>query len=214
MTHPLQLASAVALAVAVAALVWSEVRGRRLGVWIAKPLASTFFVAAAWVAGAPASAYGRWVLLALVLSWLGDVCLIGRRTSAFAAGLASFLLAHLAFAVAFLHLPQAYGSLAVGAVAMTAVGWVVLRWLWPHLPAKLRPAVALYVAAITLMVALAAGTVAVRGAWLAAAAAVFAASDILVARHRFVAPSPWNKIVGLPLYYAAQWVFAWSCLLG
>lgn len=198
------------LALAVACLVASEVRSFRPGVWLAKPAASTIFVAAALVAGAPGSHYGRLVLLALALSWLGDVLLIGRRTRTFAAGLGSFLLAHLAFAAAFLLVPQAPLPLALGAAAMALVGAFVLGWLWPHLPGKLRPAVALYVAAISLMVALAAGTVPARGAVLAVAAAAFAASDVLVARHRFVRPTAINKLLGLPLYYAAQWVFAWS----
>lgn len=206
--------SAILMMVAVAGLVWSEVRSVRLGVWVAKPLASTIFVGSALAAGALGSRYGRLVLLALVLSWLGDVLLIGKRTSAFAAGLGSFLLAHLVFAAAFLLLPQAALPLALGAVVMAAVGVAVLRWLWPHLPVKLRPAVALYVAAISGMVAVATGAGGGRGATLPLAAAAFATSDVLVARHRFVTPSPLNKLLGLPLYYAAQLLFAWSAYRG
>lgn len=204
------LGSAFLLTILVATLVWAEVRVHRLGVWLAKPLASTIFLASAVVAGALESRYGQLVLLALALSWLGDVLLIPKGTGAFAAGLASFLLAHLAFAAAFLLLPQAAVPLAAGGAAMVAVGVAVLRWLWPHLPGRLRPPVALYVAAIALMVALATGASSARGALLAMAAFAFAASDVLVARHRFVTPSPLNKAFGLPLYYAAQLVFAWS----
>lgn len=201
-----RIVSGVLLAVAVAALVWAEVRSFRPGVLMAKPVASTVFVATAGAAGALGSRYGRLVLLALVLSWLGDVLLLGQGKRWFVAGLGSFLVAHLAFAGAFLVQPQGVAGLAVGAVAMVAVGVGVLRWLWPHLPAALRPAVAAYVVAIAVMVALASGA----GAVLAAAAAAFAASDVLVARHRFVTASAVNKVVGLPLYYAAQLAFAWS----
>lgn len=202
--------SALLLAAAVAGLVWSEARSFRTGVRVAKPLASTVFVGTALAAGAIGSSYGRLVLLALVLSWLGDVLLLGEGVRPFAAGLGSFLLAHLAFAGAFLLLPQEPGPLGVAAVAMVIVGIVVLRWLWPHLPPRLRPAVAAYVGAISLMVTVAAGAAPTAGTLLVLAAAAFAASDVFVARHRFVTPSTVNKAAGLPLYYAAQWVFAWS----
>jgi len=190
--------------------VLSEARGWRAGVWVAKPVASTVFVGMAVAAGALGSLYGRLVLVALVLSWLGDVLLIPRRRASFLAGLGSFLLAHLAFGAAFLARPQQVVPLALGAVGMVIVGAAVLRWLWPHLSGAFRPAVAAYVGAISLMVTLAAGTAGSTGGVLALAAAAFAASDVFVARHRFVTPSVVNKAVGLPLYYAAQLVFAWS----
>ena len=69
-------------------------------------------------------------------------------------------------------------------------------------------AVLAYIFVITTMVALSAGTVAARGPLLAGAAVLFFASDLAVARHRFVERSSTNKVVGLPLYYAAQLLFA------
>jgi len=210
LTEPPLILTAFLLAVAVASLVWSEVRASRLGVWIAKPLASTIFVGSALVAGALGSRYGQLVLLALALSWLGDVLLIPKRQVFFVAGLGSFLLAHLAFGGAFLLQPQEPLPLALAAVGMAVFGAGVLRWLWPHLAPKLRPAVAAYVAAISVMVSLAWGAVGALEALVAVAALAFAASDVLVARHRFVAPGAVNKVLGLPLYYAAQWIFAWS----
>jgi uncharacterized membrane protein YhhN len=39
-------------------------------------------------------------------------------------------------------------------------------------------------------------------------AALFFASDLLVARDRFVRPGLANRLVGLPLYYAAQVLLA------
>jgi len=212
LTEPPLILTAFLLAVAVAALVWSEVRAFRLGVWTAKPVASTLFVGAALVAGALGSGYGRLVLLALVLSWLGDVLLIPTRQVFFVTGLGSFLLAHLAFGGAFLLQPREPLPLALAAVGMAVFGAGVLRWLWPYLTPKLRPAVAAYVVAISLMVALCWGAVSTLGVSVAIAAIAFAVSDVLVARHRFVAAGALNKVLGLPLYYAAQWVFAWSAL--
>jgi hypothetical protein len=44
----------------------------------------------------------------------------------------------------------------------------------------------------------------------ALAALAFAASDVAVARHQFVAPGFTNKQWGLPLYFGAQYLFAYA----
>jgi len=67
-----------------------------------------------------------------------------------------------------------------------------------------------YLAAISLMVVLAAGTMAAAGPQLLIGALMFAVSDIFVARDRFVSPSVANRLWGLPLYYGAQLIFALS----
>lgn len=46
----------------------------------------------------------------------------------------------------------------------------------------------------------------------AVGAALFAASDIFVARDRFAAPGWRNRAAGLPLYYGAQLVLAGTLL--
>lgn len=198
------------LAIAVAALLWAELKLSRLGVWLAKPIASTLFVITALLAGALASSYGRLILLGLLLSWLGDVFLIPKRQLFFIVGLGSFLLAHVAFSGAFLLQPLAVLPLALATTAMVVVAIIVLRWLWPHLPHNFRPAVVSYLGAISLMVVLASGTMPATGLQLAIGAVLFAASDIFVARDRFVSPSVANRLWGLPLYYAAQLIFALS----
>jgi uncharacterized membrane protein YhhN len=200
----------VATALALAALLLAERRGLRAGVWVAKPLASAGFVALAFARGAADTGYGRWVLAALLLGWLGDVLLIPKGAKrAFAAGLASFLLGHLAFAAAFLARGVSWPWLAAGALAAAAVAVPVLRWLGPHVPASLRVAVRAYVAVISAMVASAAGAFgAGGGAALLAGALGFFASDLAVARERFVAKSFTNKLWGLPLYYGSQLLLA------
>jgi uncharacterized membrane protein YhhN len=66
-------------------------------VWIAKPLASLGFLAAACAAGALESSYGQTVLLGLVACALGDVLLVPRGAgAAFLAGMGSFALGHAA----------------------------------------------------------------------------------------------------------------------
>src|SRR5438094_66351 len=107
--------------VAVAGLLVAEHRGSRRGVWVWKPLASSGFLAAAIVAGALHDAYGRAIVLALSLCWLGDVLLIPEDERAFRVGVLSFLGGHLAFSSAFLirgidprltrrHAPRGAGS--------------------------------------------------------------------------------------------------------
>ena len=195
---------------ALAALLLSEWRGSRSGVWLAKPLASTGFVLTALAAGALSSAYGRAVLVALVLAWLGDVLLIPKQSrSAFLAGLASFLLGHLAYAVAFVLRGIDLEASAIAAVLVAVPSLAVLRWLWPYVPDRMRAPVVAYVAVISLMVICALGVAGFRGQTVIAAGALaFYASDLAVARQRFVAESFRNKLWGLPLYYGAQLLLA------
>lgn len=199
------------IAVAVAALVWAEFRRSQPVRALAKLAASSAFVAIAWLLGAAESRHGRWLLAAFLLSWVGDALLLSTRSRVFLGGLAAFLAAHLAFAVAFLGLPLDLSAL-VGAIAVMGVSGVLLmRWLWPHLKAFYRVAVAAYVAALVVMVASAIAATGAGGDWrYAVGALAFAVSDVAVARNRFVAPGPMNKAWGLPLYYAAQLAFALS----
>ncbi len=155
---------------------------------------------------------GRFILLALVLSVAGDLFLLAHGAEKwFLAGLASFLFAHIAFAVAFADLGFSWRGAAIGIGVAASAGILVGRWLLPA-AGKMAGAVAAYIVAICTMIVCAAGAAgaapsAARFA-LVGAAVVFAASDVLVARERFVSSSPWNSRIGLPLYYGAQLVFA------
>jgi len=194
----------------VALLLLAEWRGWRPGVWLAKPLASTAFVAAALVWGAADTSFGRWVLCALALCWLGDVLLIPKeQPKSFIAGIASFLLGHVVFALAFLVRAGDPATLALGAAAMAPVVWVLLRWLGPHLGGPFRIAVPAYVVVILAMVVAALSTVRAAGQpAILVGAVLFLVSDLAVARDRFVAPEGRSWVWGLPLYYAAQLVLA------
>jgi uncharacterized membrane protein YhhN len=202
--------AAGATGVCAVGLVLAERAGSRAGVWIAKPLASTGFVAVALLRGAAGTGYGRWVLAGLALGWLGDVLLIpkgAKRT--FTAGLASFLLGHLAFAGAFVLRGPSLPWLGAGLVFAAAAAVPLLRWLMPHVPGPLVQPVRAYFAVISAMVATAAGVSGATGdlAYLAGALG-FAVSDVSVARERFVAKSFVNSLWGLPLYYLSQVVLA------
>jgi len=197
-------------AACVAVLVWSEGSGNRAR-QAAKPAASACFVAVALLAGATDSAYGWWVLAALVLSAVGDVTLLWRSSTLFLVGLGSFLVGHLAYVAAFAARGIDRGPAVLAVVALAATALAVIRWLWPHVPAKMQLPVAAYSAVISLMVAMAIGTVALDfDGRIVVAAIMFYCSDLAVARDRFVAPGPVNRLWGLPLYYVAQFVFAWT----
>lgn len=206
------LASAVILVLAVAGLLAAEYRDSQLGKWLAKPTASTAFIAAALSAGALDTAYGTAVLVALVLSWWGDVLLIPKGArGAFLGGLVAFLLGHVGFAVAFVVRGASTLATVVAMAALVPVSAAVLRWLWPHVGDRMRAPVVAYIVVISTMVALAVGTVAEQFAWLPLVAALgFYLSDLSVAMDRFIGHRFANRAWGLPLYYAAQLLFAAS----
>jgi uncharacterized membrane protein YhhN len=198
---------------AAASLVWFERKNHHLGKTVSKLIASSAFLWLAWDCGALSSIYGQWVLLALALSWIGDVCLLSSRSNAFLTGIGAFLLAHVAFAIAFASRPLSLVTLAWALGVMAILGVIVLRWLWPNLQGFFRGAVLAYVAAIVAMSAL--SIVASLGGshWaMALGALAFAVSDVSVARDRFVHEDIVNRIWGLPLYYVAQLLLAWSCI--
>jgi uncharacterized membrane protein YhhN len=189
----------------VAVLLWAEWTDDRGLRWIAKPVASTAFVWFAVARGAGHTPYGRAILVALVLSWLGDVLLIPKAAAAFRAGVLAFGLGHVAFVAAFL-LRGSRPAVALPLLAALAlVGWTVRRHLRPRVPGPLRPAIDGYIAVITAMLATAAGTLV---PWIAGGALAFYLSDLSVARDRFVKPAFANRAWGLPLYYGAQFVLA------
>ncbi len=194
--------------ISVAALVWSEWRGNRLRL-AAKPAASAAFIAVALLAGAVDTGYGRWVLVGLALSAVGDVALLWHSSRLFLLGLGSFLLGHAAYVAAFVTRGVDGGAAIAGLVVLAGPAFLVIRWLWPHVPSKMRPPVAAYAAVISLMVAMAIGTIVLeQDGRIIVAAVMFYFSDLAVARDRFVEPGRINKLWGLPLYYAAQFFFA------
>ena len=200
----------VLCAVAVAGLLVAEYRESRRGLWLAKPVASAAFIWLGLASGAPGSGYGGWVLVALLLCWLGDVLLIPRdRPRVFKAGVFAFLLGHVAYSAAFLTRPLDPYGLAAGAVIVGVVILTVLRWLGKSLPPDMVGQVRTYMLVIGVMSALACGVTAAGGPWAVAVGALaFMASDISVARDRFVRHQFINRAWGLPLYYAAQLLLA------
>lgn len=199
------------------AMLWGEWSGNRLLRSIGKTSASICFVAIGLLAFSLDSSYSRWIILGLVFGAIGDVALLFDSQRAFLIGLVSFLLGHIGYVVAFafvVPLGQWFGVLSI---APCIAALLVLVYLWPHLGSMRLPVIA-YVTAIVLMVQ---GAMAVYqmspiafGAWPARLALVgailFFASDISVAKGRFVQASFVDKAWGLPAYYLGQLCIAWS----
>lgn len=202
----------VVCAVAVAGLLVAEYRGSRPGLWITKPVASLAFIWAGLEAGALESSYGLWILLGLVLCLAGDVLLIPHdRPAVFRAGVFAFLAGHIAYSIAFLGRPLDPIGLAAGAVLLAVVVGGVLLWLGRSLPAEMVWPVRVYMVVIGVMSTLACGVTAAGGPWaIAGGALAFTASDVSVARDRFVERGFVNRAWGLPLYYASQLLIASS----
>jgi uncharacterized membrane protein YhhN len=176
-----------------------------------KPLASLCFVALALEGGALESSYGLLLISGLILCLFGDVFLIPSNDKTFIAGLGSFLLGHLLYALAFFQLAVHPTAMLISLLPVAALGIISLRWLWPHLPPNMKVPVCAYVVVICTMLLAASlcwGTT--PGAWILLGAWGFAISDLSVARNQFVSPGFSNRLWGIPLYFGAQLLLAWS----
>lgn len=225
----LALIATAACVIAVARLVGAERAGLAPGRFLWKPLASAAFIAVPLLGGALGERtvddpVARWIIAGLCLGALGDVALMFDGKRGFLGGLAAFLFGHVAYVVAFAQLIAVGhwtgGAMTVVVIAVVAAAALVLRWLWPHL-ASLRGPVLAYIAVISAMLigglaqslrGDAATLDATARGLLTAGATLFYLSDLAVAREKFVARDPRNRTLGLPVYYAAQLLFAWSII--
>lgn len=208
----------IACALACIALVIGEHRDAHRLRLIAKPIASASFIIVGALAATRSALddYTVALLAGLVLGAIGDLALLSRR--GFLAGLGAFLLGHLAYAVAVAtSLPPRTWLAAAGGYLLVpvAVGAAALVWLWPRL-GKLRLPVIAYIVVILAMVTAAIAFLRTghvdlhRRELFAVGAILFFASDLAVAREKFVANDFFNRAWGLPVYYAAQLLIAWS----
>lgn len=204
------------LITAIIVLLFAEWKKNHFLVWLSKPAASTIFLTYAISLEALQNTYGKWILAALVLSWIGDVLLIKSDSKFFfQSGLVSFLLAHVSYIIAFFYAGMGDSHQWISSRSYILVGGVsflVSRWLIPYVKAKdskmLLPVWA-YMIVISVMVWCAIEVTSHTGHRLVMLGAiVFYLSDISVARDQFVQKSFINKLWGLPFYYAAQMTMA------
>ncbi|MCC7152574.1 MAG: lysoplasmalogenase [Rubrivivax sp.] len=205
-THPSWLFATVgAAALAIAAAPWAL-----NAPWLAfvfKPLATLLIIALAWPRGCSTPTLRRWVLAGLLLSLVGDVALLWPQQG-FLPGLVAFLLAHLAYLVAFTRV-QRLAARVWPFVLYGVVGGLILAWLWAGVPAGLRVPVVMYLIALASMAAQAlvlwrAAPAAGAARRLALGGALFVASDALLAVNRFAGPLPMASLWVLATYWVAQ----------
>ena len=194
------------------ATIIADYGGRRLAVYVCKPLTIAIAMTIAVTgAGGPPPPYRALVLGGLTCSLIGDVFLM-LPEKRFTAGLASFLVAHLCYVAAFAGASPTPAPLLLLAVA-AAIGAAVTVPLWPHL-GRLRLPVAVYVGALVALLWQSAGWAAQTGAAPARLAAVgavlFTISDAVLAHNRFRRPFRAAQGVILSAYFIAQGLIAAS----
>ncbi|HEU4812007.1 MAG TPA: lysoplasmalogenase [Nocardioides sp.] len=215
------MASDVGAAIAASATVllavtdWYAVaRGdRRTETW-AKPATLAGLTLTAALLGATDDAVGRWLLVALLFGLLGDIALLGDSLARFKAGVAAFLVGHLAYLVCFatLGLPRPGWSWAALLVLLVSV--VVTRDVTPATHrqggAALSVPVAVYTVAIGAMLICAWFT---GEPLIALGATIFVASDATLSVDRFVRPLPSAHLVVMVTYHVGQALMVAGVLL-
>lgn len=190
-------------------------KDNRRGLVPTKTTLSLLFILAVVIQPHPFPSFYHFLLVGLIFCLGGDVFLALPQKRMFLLGLISFLIGHLLYVIAFFSAAEIGQWTWIGTlVAMVISGWVYL-WLRPHLGAMNGP-VLLYIIVITAMLS---------GAWsilgdssltltgrvmVFGGAVLFYFSDIFVARDRFLKNSFLNRLVGLPMYYAGQFLLAFS----
>jgi uncharacterized membrane protein YhhN len=157
------------------------------------------------------------LIAALALSAVGDAFLAGDPRRWLAPGLGAFLFAHLAYIWLFMRIGGGRAALeaepwrALGVFGAVAAGAMMLTWLWGSI-GPLRPAVAVYAAALAAMTA--AAFTLPRLFWPAMAGAVlFMASDALLSAEQFKGRrTVWSGPAIWAAYFAAQALMAYAFL--
>lgn len=200
--------TAVALLVLTAAVAvadwWAVSTGRRVAEYVAKPLTMVALIGVALALDPTSGTQRAWFVVALVLSMAGDVLLM-LPSDRFVAGLASFLLAHVAYVIGFLVVSPGEPA----PVLTTMVVAIVSGVLWNRLRSGMRAngqaeylvPVTAYVVVIAAMVAsaLASGNVVAMIGALA-----FMTSDSIIGETRFVGPWRHERVAIMTTYHLGQ----------
>ena len=183
---------------------------------IVKTLAVALLAVLAFIEGGPLL-----LVAALVLSAAGDAFLAREGETAFLAGLASFLAAHLAYLALFLQAGGGFEILQVQPwrlvlpVVVLGGAALLLARLMPAVPGRLRVPVTAYVVAILAMM-MASSTVA--NPIVMAGAALFVTSDAILAVETFLLAQAsrhrlWTSPALWVLYYLSQAIITLAFLL-
>lgn len=198
-----------AIAAAVSALLAIAAEGgvqRHRAFYVLKPLTTLLIVGMALTARDPVSPlYRELIAGALVLSTIGDICLLFEGDRWFVGGLSSFLVAHVLFVGAFV---QGLPAFAVPWPAWLVIpyGAALLTYLLPR-AGSLKGPVLVYCAAIFAMVIAAAARYAAladaRAICALIGAVLFVLSDSSLAIRQFRGPYPAAQPLILSTYWLA-----------
>lgn len=190
----------------------ADYRGARPLTYIAKPLTTTLILLIAFSAPLPVDGFYQWaIVFGLIFSLAGDIFLM-LPSDRFVAGLASFLVTHLCYSVAFVQMvgPPYWTVWVLPIVSFALAVYLLLR---PNL-GRLHVPVVIYMLAILAMAWLGVTMAQQRGALWAIAAGVgsllFVVSDATLALNRFRGPLHHAQLLVLSTYYVGQWLIASS----
>jgi len=190
-------------------------RNNQKSALLTKTVLSSLFVIAVLVQPHLVSGYYNFLLAGLIFCLLGDIFLALPQKRMFLAGLVVFLAGHLLYAVGFFRVTEIGKWTGTGTLVIAAVGGLVYFRLRTYL-GQMKIPVIFYMIIISVML---------TGAWsvfgdynlagpgrimVFAGALLFYLSDLFVARNRFVKKDFFNRLTGLPLYYAGQFLLAFS----
>jgi len=196
-------------------VLYYEKKKDRIPLLITKSALSLLFVITALLQPHPVPAYYHYLLVGLIFCLVGDVCLVLPQKKAFMGGLVAFLVGHVFYIFSFLSLTPIFHWISTGALIIFGMSALIFFWLRPHLKSMLIP-VLLYILVITVMAS---------GAWavfwkssfpisgrtlILVGSLCFYFSDLFVARNKFIKEEYRNRLLGLPLYYAGQFLLAFS----
>jgi uncharacterized membrane protein YhhN len=176
---------------------------------------SCLFVLAAFLQPHPMPRYAHLIIPGLIFCLGGDLFLALPQRKMFFSGLVSFLVGHVFYIVAFSGVGILTFRTWMGFVVLCLIGGGIYGWLKPHLGAMKRP-VLCYILVITVMMSGAWSVLVNSGLNLTARIMVFVGalcfyvSDVFVARDRFMKKAFLNRVIGLPMYYAGQFLLAFS----
>jgi uncharacterized membrane protein YhhN len=204
------------LVVTVALLIRAAILGKQRQIYIFKPISTLLVIAVALLSLLKPSqnlTYTAGVTIGLLLSLGGDIALmLQENRKAFIIGLGLFLLAHIAYTVAFtlLGVFSAWDLLSAGILLGVGVNFYLL--IRPNLGTMQGPVIA-YIVVISVMVNRAGSTLVSlvfrvsQALMILIGALLFYISDVILAANRFWKSWKYNRI-SLVFYYGGQLLIA------
>lgn len=170
------------------------------------PLLIGYFVSASRANRSPLK---KFVVLALVFSWVGDTVLMFQNIDGmyFIIGLVAFLLAHVMYIVGFTKLKNSTTKVERLAIIVFFLAYsaTLVIFLWPGL-GNMKAPVMLYALVLTIMGVLGVIKSTTNHPYITFGVLFFVASDSILALNKFLIDVPFNGMLIMGTYIAAQWL--------